>query len=507
MASRVLAADSMAPPAPLAAAAPVHGLRWAILPVFLLGAWATMAQLRPYGSEYLALALIATLACATLLGRLRAVTVGSLPVWVLLGAFILGYFIKFFVLVTIAEEPAAVTFMAVTPDRLVYASNPATAIETFRISVVGFTTFCLVAALLPMPSGPNRGPHERIRAEAVAGRVRLALSLGMVVLVATTAIAIALGAFVMGTAQEALPGRALGIIFYSRTIGLVLLTLTVMQLGLTTNRPAWTRAAVFLLFLFAVSEVLVRSTRGSLVTVALALALMIVIVRGRLEKSAVRIFGALFALALALYPVITQYRVLRRQTEGGTQMFADALERATTDSTFGDLVLSGLASFLTRFMGVDSLLYLTTSEHRMGMDGVLALNASGITLGGYFTHVVVGIPETWVHSEAPSLLGWFLMVGGWWGVTAGLALYLLAGWWIWQQIWRSQLLIKPVLQVQFLLYWLLLSSEGTLDYTIGQLPLVLVVAALLEVLLRWGGTSLARDPVPPAVRQRWPSTR
>jgi hypothetical protein len=252
---------------------------------------------------------------------------------------------------------------------------------------------------------------------------------------------------------------------------------------------------------------MLRSTRGVLVTAAVGIAVMFILIRGHIDAAARRIFGGLFGVSLLLFPVVTQYRVMLRFGLGttGVVLFREALVRATREASLSDVLLSGLASVLSRFIGADSILYLTRPETHIGLDGLIMLRSAQSSVTDYFTHRVVGIPLGMVHAEAPSLLGWFLIAGGWVGLTVGFALYLLGAWWVWVQVWHSRLLIKPLVQAQLLVLWLSLSSEGTIELLTSQVFPLVASFALLEMLLRRSvgnpaaersSTRFARSPFP-----------
>ena len=76
-----------------------HRLRWLLLAIFVVGYFLTRSFFPGYETELLALSLTSALLCALLLVRLQIFAISAWPVWILLIAFLLGYYIKFYWLV------------------------------------------------------------------------------------------------------------------------------------------------------------------------------------------------------------------------------------------------------------------------------------------------------------------------------------------------------------------------------------------------------------------------
>ena len=82
----------------------------------------------------------------------------------------------------------------------------------------------------------------------------------------------------------------------------------------------------------------------------------------------------------------------------------------------------------------------------------------------FFTTEVMGYPPEAIHTSAPSLVGWFYLVGGNVLVIAGVFGLTLALWIIWYQLPRSRLRCLAVAQA-LVATWILLgvAVDGVLD--------------------------------------------
>jgi hypothetical protein len=438
--------------------------RWLVLAVFPLGYLGTAPVLHYYRGQLLAWTVVATIACALLLTRKRTLKISTWPSWILLGAFMLGYYLKFYVFVPLAAAPTLPVFFVIPSQQLNQFADPRIAMDAFRLTTIGFTVYCLTYFLLLRNVDQGESSYRRVRRKDIQYVVRVAIIGSLILLGGTTAIAVVMNALGAGIEAEQHGFRILGWVFYSRAVLLVVLMLLVLQAALVTGSRRWLHWAVGLLSALALSELLIRSTRASIVTTAIAAFLMYSIVKDRIDRKAVLYFLALFAVALFMFPVVTHYRSLRIMEEAvGLDVLARAFTLALENTSAVDSMLFGTAAVLTRFIGIDSVVSLTNEQTWLGFRGFLTYHSSTGPMSHYFTRVVMGVPDDVVHSDAPSLLGWFLITGGVWGLTLGFAAYLTFGWLLWMWIWNSNLLVKPLAQVQFLLLWLLLSSEGTLD--------------------------------------------
>jgi hypothetical protein len=203
----------------------------------------------------------------------------------------------------------------------------------------------------------------------------------------------------------------------------------------------------------------------------------------KVDRRIVITFSIFAVITLALYPVITRYREIRALTKGG--LSADVLQQAVSSAT-EESGWVGVAGFqvVQRFMGVDILLFLTEPSSRLSPGQYLSTTERWGSLSKYFTHAIMGVPETAIFSEAASLVGWFLMFAGMTGVVLLFPLFLTVLWYTWRKLCAAPLLVRTAAQVHFLLTWIILSSEGTFETMTLQIIAVIASIAGVEFYLR-----------------------
>jgi hypothetical protein len=459
------------------------GLRWLLLLIFPLGHGLTAGRMGAEAIPYMGWHVIAFCACVLLLVRLRSFAPPYWPVWIGLAAFVLGYFVKFYALVSLAAQPSLVITLVVSADRLNLAGTPEIAMAAFRVATLAFCAFCATFFILLRYVEPVRVPYETLSPTRLSGTLRSMTYLAVILLAGTTVLALSLGILNMAEEQERLPFRLGGWVMYSRIALVTTLALAVAQFGLHEKRRHWTAAGLLLLVGLGLTDTLIRTSRGAVLVAGLMVVLIVALVSQKIDRRVIIGFAATFGVVLLLYPIITAYRHLNMLTGGGASL-AMLLDAVGTTSGEGSWV--GLTAFqmLQRFVGVDMLLFLTEPQTWPGFDGYSAAVARWGTLGKYITHEVMAVPETLVHSEAPSLIGWFLMFGGMAGVLLLFPLFLSLLWYAWLRLWQSNLLVKPVAQVQLLILWLTISSEGTLDGVALHVFAIIASLVLAEMWLR-----------------------
>jgi hypothetical protein len=463
----------------------LYQLRWLLLGVFIIGYLLTRSQLSDYEAEYFVLTTISTALCAALLVRLRTFAVSSLPIWILLVAFMLGYYIKFYwlVLSSIVLNSDTVPF---SMDRLALASTPVVAIGAFKLTTLGFAVFCGISTFV---CKDRKDVEQRIGLSRNKGLGVATVSAigGGSILVLTTIIAANTGLLNVAVMGVRTSFRLAGWLSYIRSSVLPILFLLVLYIGLSARSRRWTAIGVILIFVSAVSNVLISTTRGSLFMAVLMVGFMLVVSRRRIINARWGQLLVVFILVgLVLFPQISRYRYLRADgSPASISLLVKALAQSEADSG-GILAVfqDGVNNTLARFIGVDSLLFLVERYTWAGFDSLGNIFAIYGNIANYFTREVVGYAWDLPHADAPSLLGWFYIVGGIWGIVFGFGMYLVAGWWVWSWIKRSLLMIKPVAQVIFLMQWLSFSSEGTLDSSIISLSSSILTLGILEFWMR-----------------------
>ena len=340
--------------------------------------------------------------------------------------------------------------------------------RALELTTLGFALFCMFFCFVRTRYEAVQ-PVELQRSD-VSLIVMISAILCVLLLGLTTLLATSTGSLNQAVIGTRLPFRLAGWLNYLRSAVLPVLMLLVVNCGLSINSRRWTAWGVGLVILLGLSEMLVRTSRAGLFTAVLTLVFMFSVSRRRIAREWIVLFAVLAFVGMLLFPSVSGYRSLRSSGESvSIALFSEALLNTTESSDLLSVFSQGAASTMARFIGVDSLLFLGDGFTPIGINSLSGVRSVYGSIAGFFTYEVLGIPTDLAHSDAPSLLGWFYMVAGNWGLTIGFGLYLALGWWVWLRIWRSQLLVKPVAQTMFLLLWLQMSSEGTLDSAAIQL--------------------------------------
>lgn len=500
-----------------------RSVRWLLLIVFPLGfliSWPAYDQ----WSDYLWLTVIAMVACGLLLTRLGRPLVDTLPLWVILSVFLLGYYLKFYwmswALMTGAPFPV--------PGFERLAQSPDLRLRVYQFTTMGFGVFCVAGfafwrrwefgARLLSEDATRLGTSAPIWPRL--GTVLL--SLLTVVMVGTGYAQYITGVAILGRPMVRLPFRLAGVIFYARTLAVPMLLLLVVWLSM--RRRSWVAVVLALLMLMChgLSQMVLSSSRGSLIDMVIPLVFLPILESGKARREVVLIIAAVataFAVSSLLHPVISRYRLVRASGDPRdiTGALSQALEspiepeepsepirpyppsyRPGGRATLPALVMSygarGVQSILARVVGAEHMLYVVqepdTPPSQDKLRHYLAdSDARPLTL--VYTHEVMGIPRSQPTSGAPSLVGAFYLLGGSIGVCAGVTLWTA----LWALVWglgqRLNLCTRPVAQsmlLQMLLRW---TSEGDIDTIPLRGSLLLACVLLCEVLVRasvWRGS-------------------
>ena len=147
----------------------------------------------------------------------------------------------------------------------------------------------------------------------------------------------------------------------------------------------------------------------------------------------------------------------------------------SSDLTISGVVLDALRSVVLRITGAVSLMPAVGASLRpLG-----PLSATSVT--SFFTTEVMGYPAEAVHSSAPSLLGWFYLVGGNLLVIAGVFGLTVAVWMMWRQLRILRLRCLPVAQALVASWILFVSVDGVLD----RLYLPILSCVLSVIVCEW----------------------
>ena len=452
--------------------------RWFLLFFFTAGYLSTRQVFASHGLGYFLLSLGSLIACELLLTRLHASIRLTFPIWILLAIFCAGYYFQFYLL---ASDPMVSTGQVVVSRD----AGESLLLNVYATTALGFCAFCLTAwwmlgrnrraRNIPVVRGGTASLPAQDAESLCAGLLVTILLLELITGYVSWAAHIA----VMGAEIVALPYRMAGVVFYTRTVLLPALLLLLVCMADQHGLKRRFQLGVLLLMIHGVSDAILRSSRSSLVFMFLAL-MFLVILTGRMNRRRWRFIAACLVLSLLLFPVLTAYRYVR----GGSNIsdivapLREGIGSTYLSENFGEIVLDTWATLVFRATGMNSLLEIAGSG-----SGPLGFHrVNGVT--PFFNEEIMNVPADAVTSYAPSLIGWFYLVGGNTAVVFGILAFVAAVQAIWQALASSNLHARPIAQALFLLLLVYAATDGVLDLLFWWVLVAVVSVAAAELLLR-----------------------
>ncbi len=346
----------------------------------------------------------------------------------------------------------------------------------------GFAAFCLTASFLlgRLPVGQSRRA-ARVGAPAwgrSASKYRfvslVALRIALVLTVATTIIMYMSGIGVMGVEGVTAPFRLVGLVFYTRLVFIPAILLLVVWSSQQAGLQKRMLVALALLLVYGLVDMLLRSSRSGLAGLLLPLGFLFLASGQRVNRRQFMFLAGGMLLVAFLYPVISVYRGIRIAESNDILSAIISAQGSIVGGGLGDLLATmgtGVRSLLFRLTGVDMLIvYHGLGVQALGDQAWNVLTAPR-GLSGYVTVDVFGFSSNDINAEAPSLVGWFFLVGGHTLVVVGLAGFTAAAYALWRILIRMRLRSLPVAQALFLALLFTQATEGTFDSLIG-LPIL-----------------------------------
>ncbi|MCX5792252.1 MAG: hypothetical protein NTY45_08570, partial [Elusimicrobia bacterium] len=283
---------------------------------------------------------------------------------------------------------------------------------------------------------------------------------------------------VLGLVSAPLPLHLSGVFYYFQTILLPVFILAQVYLSEKSGKIGLARAGIFLLFLWAGADALVRGSRASLVLAPLLTVFMAFCGGVKLRKWELAAIAAAVTVALLLAPLAVQYRLLRVQGLGVMETLFRLLAcfSAGWASVFKTAVF-----FFFRVPGAETLFAL------LGMSsGPLKASAFGVILSpeglpGYITKEIFRINYTMAF--APSFVGGAYVLWGYVGIAAFSAAGAGISVFGWKGLRRLPLRLMPVASAFFLLLFFWLVTEGLTPIVVKQVFSAAAACALCEVVL------------------------
>jgi len=301
----------------------------------------------------------------------------------------------------------------------------------------------------------------------------------------------------MGSESAYLPFRLAGWIFYIRAMLIPAFLLVLIWCSDQAGIRKCFHIGIVLLIIHGVSDMLLRSSRRSLLILFIMLT-MLFLISGRMSKQRVLLIVFILLCTILLFPIISDYRSIRIGD------YAPSISFALKESIAGSLYeLSNFAETLAA--------PIRAITFRSGMRSLLPIVGSGIEpLGSQvfeisptkvFTIEVLGYSPYLIHASAPSVIGWLYLAGGNFLAISGIFIFTVLAWIFWCILVKAKLHCLPVAQTMFLIFLFSNSMEGTLEGLYLQTLVLVGTIVACELVMRCG--FWVATPVSIATEVKW----
>jgi hypothetical protein len=443
--------------------------------VLIAGYFATFSRYESIALEYALYTGLAISACCLLLCRIKKPLQITLPFWVILAVFLIAYYIKFywwtlFPEVAVDYLPSHIASLFFSTDALASA---------YATTTFAFSGFCVAAWYVigissrkPSSANASKGAFQRIVSIQKYRSVSSAtLPITLFLMIVTTIIIYVGGFPIMGGESVSVRFRLAGIILFTRTVflpGMILLLIWSSKQAGLHRRVKW---GIAILFLYGLSDMVLRASRSPLVTLLAFIGFLFLASGYRVEKRYLFFLAGSLLITFLFLPIISEYRGVRSQNPMSDILsnLQDAQYQAlgSGGSNLWQMTRKGNEFFLFRLTGVEMLIiFHGVGAQPLGVDAINIL-ASPRGLTGFITVDIFGFPPNVITAQAPSLVGWFYLVGGNSFAVIGMIGFTLIAYSLWNLLIRLQLATLPVAQALLLSLILTLSLDGVLESVVS----------------------------------------
>jgi hypothetical protein len=452
-----------------------YGARWLLLLIFFVGYIATFSTFEGFALEYFGLTMVSFFACGLLLSRLNRPLHITLPFWTIFVVFMVAYFFKFYLIAVFPEVGEDIHPIFA----LAFLSSYGL-ISAYGITTTAFCAFCLTSwFLIDMSLSKwsklinERGAPGQIPTAINSKFISFVWAIIVVLILVTTGLMYLTG-ITMGVETPYFPFRLAGLVVYTRTVLITGLLLLIIWIGLVASRDRWVKIGVILLLFHGLGDMVMRSSKGGLAVLILPLASLFLTSGRRVRKAYILSLGVTLLLVILLYPIVSQYRFLRMgDPENIFFALSNSLEVVGGGlSSFWLNLIYGCEGVLFRLTGIEFLVayaYLGVQPLEQGAWSVLT---SPLGMPGYVTFNILRQSPGNITSIAPSMVGWFYLVGGNVAVALGLIGFTLVTDFLWTMLRWIKLQSLRVAQALFLSLLFFVTIDGVLEGLISEKMLV-----------------------------------
>jgi len=456
--------------------------RWLLLLVFVFEMLDPEANLPNVSGSFIWLTLLALLACALLLTLLDQPLEKTLWVWVILFVFIVGDFLKVFLVGRYLYSPE---FMLQYFPELRWLSIDVVA-NSYVWIVFAFTLFCVTGWVLL--SVKSAGKASRIaslnRAEIASTRALLLLIAVFLLTLVAGALQASLGLGVLGTDVTSVGRLPLGldtlITRFITDVSPAILLIGIWAFDVPTTQRKWLLAMAFL-GAGALMYTVLSTSRGGLVRYAVPVFLLWLLT-DRFTRSRKVTIALVLIMTVLIYQFVSALRY-ERVTSVADIPGAVSIVLENQQGSNGNLVESvtpTIMHFVFRISGAEGVWYASNAlPDKFQLDRAFQIVFVD-RMSVYYTRSIVGV-LTEGDFRAPGIVGAFMLLGGTVALGVLLLVYLLGTNLLWT--WASKLKSAPVALALTGSALVFFTSEGGL--VIPNIVSLLFSIALCELLFRY----------------------
>lgn len=472
--------------------------RWLLLLICPLG-WAHVQTLFPDAQEgFAAVTLLSTGLVAVALRVLGPLGKRTVHLWLLLVLYLLGYYIKFYVMGYFKLDAEGDYLSRVYPLENELFDSPSLLMDYCWLVTAGLgamvASFAVLARFDARSAQSSKSPGERVPVVS-ARRIRGILVAAFVLTIVLAFVQVSLGiGFVSGSDRqvEPLPYRLAGIIMTLYYGALPLAFLAALWLADANGERRLARATTAAYLVFGLTTAVLSTSKALLTSTVISMAVLW-LVTGRLSRRRLALLLSAVPFIAVLNGFLSVNRVLRAVNPDLS--IVDVMTATLGNMLSGQSALvidngsGGVMAFLSvvmRMNGADSLLNILNFDPHLSLDRVKQLvwdSPGGVSV--FYGQEVLGNMSEFDVAFSPSLLGFLLVVlDDGWLICLGLVLYVMSWHVIFREASRLGLMVEPILLSMLIVLLGQYTSEGTLESLPAKVLLTMVFCVVMEWLLR-----------------------
>lgn len=484
-----------------------HKVRWFLLSVFPVGWYVSLDLLAAEKIYYTILTVIALLSASLILKMLHGPVKREIHLWIIFILFVIGYFIKFYVLCYFKLDDSSDYLDINNPLEKNLLDHADLIIHYYETITIVFFVFALLIAVLTTVGNFSTIRYKAYKLTVPRITIRefkvkwlLAFSIACFLVLIYLQLTLGLG-FVSAADRQVsqLPYHLAGIIMtiYLGVIPLLLLMTVWLADVIRSNYLAKLTVGSYLLF--GIVAGVLSTSKAPLFNVLISLAVLW-LVTGTLTRKRLLLLLSLVPFIAIFNGFLSINRIMRSanpdlgifEIMGMTGRFLLSID--TTLSGYEEPVQQATSylGLIMRISGADSLMNIINYAPAFSLDrSWYLLFESPDTIPTLYAQDVLGRYYDTGVAFSPSLLGYFEFVFGNVGLVCfGMIAYILVWHLLFRALLRYRLLIEPIVFSMLVALLALYTSEGVLESMPQSIALIMAFALFGEFIIRWLATRI-----------------